>query len=177
MNKLIIFVLITIFAFTTLAFKFEPKSSKTIDIININDFDMCLTTSSYSSLSTILLGESDFLSRFGTPISNSNEYSDEDEAYMKHIVYNGAEIWYMNNHLETLIFTNSNYKFITSNGDSIQVGDNISVVSSMFPNSWNDKITPNQVFVQLQNSTNIVDMTLLFEFDPNTNLITSISLQ
>jgi hypothetical protein len=48
----------------------------------------------------------------------------------------------------------------------------------MFPTSWANKQSAGQVFVSLMNSSvGPVDMTLLFEYDVNTNLITGISVQ
>ena len=175
--KKLLFIGILVYAFTTLSFKEKIKRPLPPDTICFIDFDMCATKARYSPLNTALLSESRFLSKFGTPVHSSSEYSKEDKANMKHFIYTGAEAWYMNNHLQTIIFTNSNYKFVMSNGASIKVGDSISIVSDLFPKSWADMNSPKQVFVQLNNSTGPVDMMLLFQFEPTKRLITSISLQ
>lgn len=178
MKKKIFFCVIVFYSITTLSFQTTTQLPiGNPDTIRFIDFDMCASGVSYSPLNTALLNQSGFLSKFGTPIISSSEYSNEDDTYMNHIVYNGAEAWYMNDNLQALIFTNSNYKIVMSNGLTIKVGDAISIISALFPNSWADMDSPNQVFVQLMNSSGPVDMTVLFEFDQSTGLITSISLQ
>lgn len=178
MKKKIFFCVIIFYSITTLSFIATNQiPGTTPDTIRFVDFDMCATGVSYTPFNTALLDESSFLSKFGTPIISSSEYSNEDEANMNHFVYNGAEAWYMNDNLQALIFTSSNYKFVMSNGIIIKVGDAISTTSALFPNSWVEMDSPNQVFVQLMNSSGPVDMTVLFQFDPATGLITSISLQ
>lgn len=178
MKKKIFYCVIIFYSITTLSFiTMNQIPGTTPDTIRFVDFDMCATGVSYTPFNTALLDESSFLSKFGTPIISSSEYSNEDETNMNHFKYNGAEAWYLNDNLEALIFTSSDYKLVMSNGVIIKVGDSISTISAMFPNSWAEMESQNQVFVQLMNSSGPVDMTILFQFNSATGLITSISLQ
>lgn len=176
MKKKIIFSVIIIAAITTISFLARSQSSESTDTISLGDFDMSPTGTGYSTFNTALLGESEFITKFGAPVSNSTDYSEVEETNMNHYVYSGAEAWFVNNRLQALVFTTPDYNLVMSNSSSVKVGDAISTVASMFPSSWASR-TSNQVFVALQNSQGPIDMTILFEFDPNTDTITTISIQ
>jgi hypothetical protein len=182
--KKYLFLATLLYAFSSSPFVAKSQKTESLhtshiinNTIHIIDFDMCPVNKGFASTNTLLLKESAFLSKFGKPKRSTNEYSQMDDAMMKHIIFTGAEAWYLHGQLETLIFTNPNYKFVLSNGKSIKVGDPISMVKAMFPKSWAAMNTSNQVFVQIENSNGPVDCTILFEFDPEKGIITSISTQ
>lgn len=181
MKKIIFFCIIIIYALTTFSFIKKNQKNYTTsgpDSLSYIQFDMCPNEFKYSPLNTALLKESDFLSKFGKPVKRSRKYSKIDKTYSCHIVYTGAETWYENDTLKALIFTGSNYKFVLTNGTAIKVGDSISSVSELFPNSWANRQSHlmNQVFVGLSNSSGPLDAGLLFEFKPNSGIITTIAI-
>jgi len=176
MKKKLIFSIIILTTITTISFLAKSQSPNSSDSINLSAFDMEPTGNGYSSSNTVLLSESAFITRFGAPSSSSTDYSEVDEANMNHYIYSGAQAWFMDNRLQALEFTSPDYNLVMSNGNSVKVGDPVSTLASMFPNSWAGR-TLNQAFVALQNSQGQIDTNLLFEFDPNTGLITTISIQ
>ncbi len=133
MKKKIFWSLIITLIITSGAFFAKSQTSSTIDFLFLNQFDLSIAGTPASSINTILLGESAFLQKFGSPASSSTEYSEEEEGNMTHYAYNGADIWYMNDALQSMNITSPNYSFQLSNGSSIKVGDNINLVSSIFP--------------------------------------------
>jgi len=155
----------------------SDPSTSIPDLLYINHFDLTFNGSGVSDSNTILLKESDFIQKFGSPIATSTDYSEELETNFTHHIYNGAEVWYMNNILQAFIIKSPYYSCQLYNGANVRVGDNISVVANLFPGSWATRQFSNQVFVTLVNQSGPVDMSLLFEFDPSSGLITSISVQ
>lgn len=176
MKKKIIISVIILAAITSISFLPESQPFESTDIINVSDFDMSPTGAGYSSINTSLLVESTFVTKFGAPAGNTTEYSEMEETNVNHYVYTGAEAWFMDDKLQALVFTSPDYNLVMSNGSSIKVGDSISTVANMFPSSWAGR-TSNQVFIGLENSLGPIDMTIMFEFDQNTDLITTISIQ
>ena len=91
-------------------------------------------------------------------------------------IIHGAEAWFYKQKLDALIFTNSDYKFILTNGTSIKVGDNISLVAQYFPNSWSsvEEYSENQVVIELKDTNGPLDSVIVFEFEISTGFITKI---
>lgn len=181
MKKTKIFSAIIIFAFIVFSFITKGQIKDTTskhDSISFIQFDLCPYGIGYSVENTALLSQSKFLRKFGKPLKETRQYSKFNNSYSYNFVYTGAEAGFKNDTLKSLIFTNSNYKFIFSNGISIKVGDSISSVSKLFANSWNDRKTTlkNQIFVELIDSSGPLDAGLVFEFKPSTGLITTIAL-
>lgn len=181
MKKTKIFSVIIILALITFSFITKTKIKDTTsnpDSIGFIQFDLCPYGIGYSLENTALLSQSKFLTKFGNPIKQTRQYSKFNNAYSYNFVYKGAEAWFKNDTLKSLIFTNSNYKFIFSNGITIKVGDSISSVSKLFANSWNDRKTTlkNQIYVGLLNSSGPLDAGLVFEFKPSSGLITTIAI-
>ncbi len=181
MNKTIFFYSIITSLFITLSFTSKCQLKDTFpktDTLNLVHFDLCPNDNNYSTSNTALLNRSSFLLKFGKPLEKSIRYSKIKKANLIHFVYKGAEAWFKNDNLESLIFTNSNYKFVLSNGNTIKVGDPISSVSKLFPNSWTERQSylKNQVYVNLLNSSGPIDAGLVFEFNSSTDLIKSIAL-
>ena len=131
----IIFSFIILVTITTISFLAKSQSAGSTDTLSLGDFDMSPTGTGYSSINTALIGESAFITKFGTPASSSTDYSDVEEANMNHYVYTGAEAWFMDDRLQTLVFTKPDYNIAMSNGNSVKVGDPVSTVASMFPSS------------------------------------------
>jgi hypothetical protein len=176
MKKKILIGFITLLVITSVAFLAKSQTNATIDFLTINQFDLNRTGTSLST-NTILLSESDFLQKFGTAVTSTTEYSEENELNMTHYSYTGADVWYANDELQAINITSSNFAFQMSNGTVIKVGDNIASVSNIFPSSWSNKQFTNQVFVGLRDQIGVVDSNLVFQFDTNTNLITEITVQ
>lgn len=180
MNKNIFFLLMIIYGFITISFITKKQSIEIdTDAINLTEFDMVPKEFDYVSTNTISLSESDFLSKFINPISVSSEYGEMNEDFSNVYKYNGAEAWFYKDKLDGLIFTNSNYKFILTNGITIKVGDNISIVAKCFPNSWvnREEYSENQVFIELIADNGPLDAVMVFEFDLNTGNITNIVIK
>jgi hypothetical protein len=175
-RKIILGVMI---AFAIASITLFAKSQKGIspDFLDIRQFDLTITGRAPSPKNTLLLDESSFLKKFGRPSKISIDSSEMEEAKMTHYTYNGAEVWYMNNVLQAMSISSPKYCFQLLKGSSIKVGDNISAVIRMFPGSWAAKQFADQVFVTLGNKTGPVDMSLLFQYNLTTNLITGISVQ
>ncbi|MDB5229628.1 MAG: hypothetical protein JWN76_433 [Chitinophagaceae bacterium] len=176
MKRKIVFFILILAGITSFCFLAKGKTISGTDTLRLVDFDMSPTGTAYSSINTALLNESAFTKKFGKPIKFSTEYSEVEESNVNHYVYTGAEAWFTKNRLGALAFTKPNYHFVMLNGNAVKVRDAISTVANMFPSSWAAK-TSNQVFVNLRNSRGPVDMTVMFEFDPKTKMITTISIQ
>lgn len=181
MKKKIIFCSILTYAFITFSFTSKCQVKDTIinsDTLNLVHFDLCPNDYNYWALNTALLNRSSFLLKFGNPIKKSIRYSKIKKANLYHFVYKGAEVWYKNDTLESIIFTNSNYKFVLSNGNTIKVGDSISSLQKLFQHSWKERESylKNQVYVGLLNSSGPIDAGLVFEFNPSTGLVKTIAL-
>jgi len=177
MKKIIGFIIIYLLS----SCSFISKTQRNIDIerdtINIAEFDLCQKDMSYSSVNTIEFNESNFLLKFINPLSISKDYWEVLDDTTNLYVYNGAEANFYKDKLEGLEFTNSNYKFILTNGTSIQVGDNISVVRKLFPKSWNwmkSQISNHFVVIDLIGPKRQLDASLIFDFDPKTKIINKI---
>jgi hypothetical protein len=177
MSKKNIFAFMLIVAVTSNSFFAKGQSGWRMDSLYINKFDLTKSEVKPSAINTLLLGESAFIKKFGNPLKISVEYSEENECKMKHYFYKGAEAWYTNDALHAFSISSPDYSLQLLKGGSIKVGDNISCVMRFFPCSWEAKPFPNQVFVSLRNQKTLVDMSLLFLFNPNTHLITTISVQ
>lgn len=177
MKKKIFFSIIFFAAVIAISLIAKSQSVGSLDTISLGDFDMSPIGIGNLSYNTALQSEADFQSRFGVPGISSVDYSELEENNMNHYIYSGAEAWYMNDGLQALVFTSPNYQFTMTNGNIVKVGDNISAIANMFPSSWAGRTTINRLFVGLKNSNGPVDMTILFEFDLKTNLITLISIQ
>lgn len=177
MKKKIILGIILTITISVITFFAKSQSVPVIDTLYFNQFDLGLTGVSPSPVNTALLGESDFIQKFGNPLNTSSDYSEEQEANMTHHVYDGAEVWFLNDAVEAFSITSADYCFQLTNGTTIKVGDDINTVINLFPGSWDTKPFPDQIFVSLWHQNGPVDMTLLFQYDLNTNLITSISVQ
>lgn len=152
----------------------HPKEK--LDVSLIGQFDLAKKGVGLST-NTLLLGEQAFLKKFGKPLKAALEYSEEEEADMKHYSYKGADIWFLKNKLEAISITSADYCFQMSNGSVIMVGDPISTVAYLFPSSWANKASSEQVFVSLRNQVGPVDAHLIFEYDSDSNLIKGISVQ
>lgn len=177
MKKKIFLSIVIVYAFITISFITKKQSIEIdTDAINLTEFDMVPKEFDYVSTNTISLSESDFLSKFINPISVSSEYGEMNEDFSNVYKYNGAEAWFYKDKLDGLIFTNSNYKFILTNGITIKVGDNISIVAKCFPNSWvnREEYSENQVFIELKDSNGPLDSVIVFEFEISTGSITKI---
>jgi hypothetical protein len=180
MKKKIFLSFVIVYAFITISFITKSQNIKidfNSDAINLVEFDLVPDRIDYLfSSNTISLSESDFLSRFINPISISNEYREMDEDISIVYKYNGAEAWFYKQKLDALIFTNSDYKFILTNGTSIKVGDNISLVAQNFPNSWEsvEEYSEHQVIIELKGPNGPLDSVIVFEFEINTGTITKI---
>jgi hypothetical protein len=167
--------------YTLSSCSFISKTQRNINIerdtINIAEFDLCQKDMSYSSINTIEFNESNFLLKFINPLSISKVYWEVLDDTTNLYVYNGAEVNFYKDKLESLEFTNSNYKFILTNGTSIQVGDTISVIRKLFPKSWNwMKYEKYHIFlvVDLIGPKGPLDASLIFNFDPKTKIINKI---
>jgi hypothetical protein len=178
--KLIFFYYVYII-YTLSSCSFISKTQRNINIerdtINIAEFDLCQKDMSYSSINTIEFNESNFLLKFINPLSISKVYWEVLDDTTNLYVYNGAEVNFYKDKLEGLEFTNSNYKFILTNGTSIQVGDTISVIRKLFPKSWNwMKYEKYHIFlvVDLIGPKGPLDASLIFNFDPKTKIINKI---
>lgn len=180
MKKKIFLSIVIVYAFITISFITKSQKTKiniNNDAISLIEFDLVPERIDYlSSTNTISLSETDFLSKFINPTSASNEYREMDEDISNVYKYNGAEAWFYKQKLDALIFTNSDYKFILTNGTSIKVGDNISLVAQYFPNSWSsvEEYSENQVVIELKDSNGPLDSVIVFEFEISTGFITKI---
>lgn len=176
MKKTIISGVIIFAAIFSINFIARSQFVPEMDEINIDQFDLVVTGASPSLINTISLGEQEFLQKFGPPISSGPYYSEMEERDMNHYVYDGAEAYFLDDNLEAFRITSPNYCFQLLNGTKIKVGDDISSVSGLFPGSWSSRLEPHKVFIALRNQGVVFDMSLLFEFNTNTNLITNISV-
>jgi len=179
MKKNTFYYLVIIFFLNSCSFiaKSQKKIDPVRDTINIAEFDLCQKNMSYSSVNTIEFNESNFLLKFINPLSISKDYWELLDDTTNLYVYNGAEANFYKDKLEGLEFTNSNYKFILTNGTSIQVGDNISVVRKLFPKSWNwmkSQTSDHFVVIDLIGPKGPLDASLIFDFDPKTKIINKI---
>ena len=160
---------------------FISKTQKNIDperdTINITEFDLCQKDMDFSSVNTIQYNEFNFLSKFVNPLRISKDYWEVLDDSTNLYLYNGAEVNFYKDKIESLELNNANYKFILANGISIKVGDNISVVRKLFPKSWDwmkFQTLDNFVFIDLIGPKGPIDAILSFEFDNKTKMIKSI---
>lgn len=76
------------------------------------------------------------IASFGNPTEIKKDFSEMDNTDMYIYKYNGINLTIIENKVSTFRITNSNYKFTKHN---IKVGDNISVLKSVFPISYSKK--------------------------------------
>lgn len=158
---------------------FEPNIQLTnngIDFVDLNEFDINILGSQMVSTNTLKLNRTDLLQKFGLPLEQLIMYSEIDETNMDHLVYNGLEVWFINDKLESLSVNSANYCLTFLNGNIFKVGDDVSSIINIYPKSWLNK-RDGQVFVGLKDHIGSVDMNLLFEYDTNTNLISGIHFE
>ena len=171
--------------FITVSIVFIAKSQRNeiienrtsiLSLLRIEQFDLKPLSSQYSK-NSILLDERDIITKFGNPINIMNEFDEMLQSNLKHLKYNGADVWFLNNELFRIIFTNNNYCFAMSNDKVIKVGDSIDLVAELFPVAWKDQENPQgQVFLNLSYNNVELDMSLNFEYDINSKTIKSISV-
>lgn len=157
----------------------EPNlqlANDNVDLIDISEFDIQKRGLLPTSLNTIRLNQTVFLQKFGLPLEKKIIYSEIDETNMDHLLYNGLDVWFMNNNLESLSLNSENYCLIFLNGNELKVGDDVSLIISLFPKSWLNK-REDLIFVGLKDKIRISDMNLIFEFDLTTNLISGIHFE
>lgn len=176
-NKIIGFIIIYSLSSCSFISKAQKNINPERDTINIAEFNLCQKDMDYSSVNTIQYNEFNFLSKFVNPLSISKDYWEVLDDSTNLYVYNGAEVNFYKDRIESLELTNANYKFILANGISIKVGDNISVVRKLFPKSWNwMKSEKYHIFVvvDLIGPKGPLDASLMFDFDPKTKIINKI---
>jgi hypothetical protein len=147
-----------------------------INIIDITSFDISKTGALPSLKNTLLLNQNEFVKKFGKPQKKLVEYSELDDANMDCYIYKGMKVWFLNQSLESLELTSSNFCLNFLNKKKIMVGENIETIVRTYPKSWQKK-RDNQVFVGLKNNQLIIDINLLFEYDSTTRKITGIYFQ
>lgn len=157
----------------------EPNvrlTNDNVDLIDIAEFDIQKRGLLPDSLNTIRLNQTSFLQKFGLPLEKKIMYSEIDETNMDHLVYNGLDVWFINNNFESLSLNSKNYCLIFLNGIEIKVGDDVSSIINLFPKSWLNK-RDDLIFVGLKDKVRISDMNLIFELDLTTNLISGIHFE
>ena len=178
-------LLLSALLFITVSIVFIAKSQRNEIIENRNSIPSLLRIeqfdlkplSSQSSKNSILLDERDFIIKFGNPISIMNEFDEMLQSNLKHLKYNGADVWFLNNELFRIIFTNNHYCFAMSCDKVIKVRDSIDLVAELFPVAWKDQENPQgQVFLNLSYNNVELDLSLNFEYDINSKKIKSISV-
>ena len=176
-NKIIGFIIIYLLSGCSFISKTQKNIDPERDTINLVEFDLCPKDMSFSSVNTIEFNESSFLLKFINPLSISKDYGEVLDDSTNLYIYNGAEANFYKDNIESIEFTNSNYKFILTNGTSIQVGDNISVVRKLFPKSWNwmkSQTSDHFVVIDLIGPKGPFDASLIFDFDPKRKTIIKI---
>jgi hypothetical protein len=97
----------------------------------------------------------------------------DEETYLKYS-YQGDDFWFVNNKLRTFEFKTSMY-YINCKNQDIKPGDNIGILSSIFPNSYSLR-KQGRILINLKHNGNNTDSFLIINYNPS-NLITEISLQ
>ena len=160
---------------------FLAKSQAPVyDNLYLNQFDITTPTATFSSVNTLLLGQAAFLQKFGTPTSTTSVFSETEDGYITHFVYNGLEVTYFGDDLKSLVITNTNYCFKWYNGFNLIVGDYARDLESGFGNSITNQFPgDNRIYATLLDQTGPVDGVLLFTYAYNgvDDVITSISFQ
>jgi hypothetical protein len=182
MKKIVIPILIISIVIVSFFYYLEINKVHSIkEPLSIEEFDICLTNTPPSTKNPFLTMLPAFIQKFGGPRKRSIEYSEPDEENLTHLIYNGAEVWFsQSGMLQSLTITSPEYSFKIIKGPSIKVGDNISSVKKLFPIAWARRTEAGKVFIELKamenNQVTFPDINLLFEYDNNSNLITSIAV-
>jgi hypothetical protein len=148
-------------------------SNMEVDLINITSFDISKTGALPSLKNTLLLNQNEFVKKFGKPQKKLVEYSELDDANMDCYIYKGMKVWFLNQSLESLELTSSNFCLNFLNKKKIIVSENIETIVRTYPKSWQKK-RDNQVFIGLKNNQITIDINLIFEYDSTTRKITEI---
>ena len=172
-NKLCLLILLLLSTFGSLV---NGQQHDQYNILLVNQFDIGITGTKAASTNAILLKEPAFLKKFGAPVKKSTEFSEPNDTILTHYTYHGADAWFRGKILESITLSSAKYSVRFLNGSSIKVGDPISTVKKMFPLSWANRFG-NHVSVVLQYGKILVDTNLIFDFDEQTKLITSISCE
>lgn len=119
---------------------------------------MTLNGMTMNELFTQDISWSFFKQKMGNPTQEYTSSEMEGEFQMKHFVYNGAHFYY-SDYLGQYDFfrveiTNASYSFLYD-GFEIKVGNNISGLSSKFPQQYSDRL-PERVSILHELADNIV---------------------
>jgi len=114
-------------------------SNMEVDLINITSFDISKTGALPSLKNTLLLNQNEFVKKFGKPQKKLVEYSELDDANMDCYIYKGMKVWFLNQSLESLELTSSNFCLNFLNKKKIMVGENIETIVRTYPKSWQSK--------------------------------------
>lgn len=172
---LVFFVLIAI-SFIVNSQSISQQENLNLDYLWLNQFDI-KPRYSQDKNNSLLMNESEFQLKFNLSLNGNSDYSEEFDSNMNNYFGSGIEVWFMDNILQAMEVTSNSYIFEITNGNSISVGDNISILSNQFPNSWLNKNESGKIFVLLKNNNSDIDMNLTFHYNVNSNLITKIPVQ
>ncbi|WP_152530843.1 hypothetical protein [Sediminibacterium sp. C3] len=172
----LVFIVLIAISFIVNSQSISQQENLNLDYLWLNQFDI-KPQYSQNNNNSLLMNESEFQLKFNLSLNGNSDYSEEFDSNMNNYFGSGIEVWFMDNILQAMEVTSNSYIFEITNGNSISVGDNISILSTQFPNSWLNKNESGKIFVLLKNNNSDIDMNLTFHYNVNSNLITKISVQ
>lgn len=140
-------------------------------------FDLTLSSVPPSTKNTLSLTEASFRKKFGKPQHAAIEYSEVDDKNIKHLRYDGMEVWFLEDHLDAIDITSAKYAFKLLSGGVVRVGDKIGIVRRLLLRVGEDTPSEGKMFVGLSTRDYAFDMNLLFEYDESSGVIRGISAQ
>jgi hypothetical protein len=140
-------------------------------------FDLTLSSVPPSNKNILSLNEASFRKRFGKPKHAANEFSEVDDKNIKHLRYDGMDVWFLDNQLNAIDINSSKYAFKLMSGPVIRVGDQIGIVRRLLQRVGEDRPAEGKFFVGLSTRDYAFDMNLLFEYDRESGVIRGISVQ
>jgi hypothetical protein len=142
----------------------QKNNSILFEQLTINGFSIEQTA---NSLTTLL----------GSPNSIGNYENEIDKETWEDYKYSGNSFYFFNNNMVSFALRNDTFYFYNS---SLKVGLDISSVNSVFPNSFANKYVLNNlgfiiIDVTMQDGS-VSDTFVVLNYNPTTNIITSINL-
>lgn len=140
-------------------------------------FDLTFSNVPPSTKNTLSLNEASFRKKFGKPKHAAIEFSEVDDKNIRHLRYDGMDVWFLDNQLNAIDINSSKYAFKLTSGTVISVGDKIGTVRRLLQRVGEDRPAEGKFFVGLSTRDYAFDMNLLFEYDRGSGVIRGISVQ
>lgn len=153
----------------------SPVQSQSPEWDEVDVANVYIHKSGVSTDLPLASSSSSFLSVFGSPSSSNTATSEQDNLSYLTYYYTGGRFAFLSGDLIGLIIESTNFNLVV-NSTTINVGDNISTLSSAFPTSYASRVD-GVVAISTKSGSTPLDQSIAVFYDQSTNLIVQIVVE